>query len=523
MSARARRPGPPPAGQDPLLFTGNDWDFDTIKRVHDACEAEAGALGLSWYPNQIEVITAEQMLDAYASIGMPLFYKHWSFGKHFAQHEAGYRRGLMGLAYEIVINSDPCISYIMEENTATMQTLVIAHAAFGHNHFFKNNYLFRQWTDAEGILDYLDFAKSYITRCEERYGHAAVERVLDAAHALMLQGVHRYPRKKRPDLRSEERREREREQHREQMYNDLWRTTVPAAKRASQADALAERRRALLELPQENVLYFLEKAAPRLQPWQRECLRIVRHVSQYFYPQRQTKVMNEGCATYCHYRIMTSLSEQGRISDASFLEFLQSHTNVVRQPTFDDRSYGGHNPYALGFAMMGDIARICTAPTDEDRAWFPEIAGAGDAMGVLRDTWANYRDESFIAQFLSPHLMRQMRLFHLVDDPEETELHVEAIHDERGYRRVRRALARQYDVAWLDPDIEVVDVDLEGDRRLVVHHRVLDGVLLQAADAQRVLQHLADLWGYDVVLREIASGGDAVLAEHTASARATFF
>src|SRR3712207_9532821 len=78
------------------------------------------------------------MLDAYSSIGMPLFYKHWSFGKHFAQHEAVYRKGLRALAYEIVINSSPCISYIMEENTATMQALVIAHAAFGHNHFFKN-------------------------------------------------------------------------------------------------------------------------------------------------------------------------------------------------------------------------------------------------------------------------------------------------------------------------------------------------------------------------------------------------
>ena len=115
------------------------------------------------------------MLDAYSSVGMPLFYKHWSFGKHFAQHEAFYRKGLMGLAYEIVINSSPCISYLMEENTATMQTLVIAHAAFGHNHFFKNNYLFKQWTDAEGILDYLDFAKGYVAQCEERHGRLAVE------------------------------------------------------------------------------------------------------------------------------------------------------------------------------------------------------------------------------------------------------------------------------------------------------------------------------------------------------------
>src|SRR3546814_6174007 len=89
----------------------------------------------------------------------PLFYKHWSFGKQFVHNELLYRKGMRGLAYELVINSDPCISYIMEENSAVMQTLVIAHAAFGHNHFFKNNYLFKQWTDAEGILDYLEFAK----------------------------------------------------------------------------------------------------------------------------------------------------------------------------------------------------------------------------------------------------------------------------------------------------------------------------------------------------------------------------
>src|SRR3546814_9687345 len=89
------------------------------------------------------------MLDADATIGRPLMYNHWSFGKHFAIHESQYRRGMNGLAYEIVINSSPCISYIMEENSMTMQTLVIAHAAFGHNHFFKNNHLFQQWTDAE--------------------------------------------------------------------------------------------------------------------------------------------------------------------------------------------------------------------------------------------------------------------------------------------------------------------------------------------------------------------------------------
>jgi stage V sporulation protein R len=507
---------------DGLLFEGTDWNFETLRRIYDAIEAVAiGELGLDVYPNQIEVITTEQMLDAYASTGMPLFYKHWSFGKHFAFHEAVYRRGLMGLAYEIVINSNPCISYVMEENTAAMQTLVMAHAAFGHNHFFKNNYLFREWTDADGILNYLEFAKGYITRCEERHGEAAVERLLDAAHALMSHGVHRYPRKKKPDLRSEERREEERHLHREQTYNDLWRT-VPSRGAGAAAKLSDERRRALLELPQENILYFLEKSAPRLQPWQREILRIVRHIAQYFYPQRQTKVMNEGCATYCHYRILTSLHERGQIGDGAFFEFLQSHTNVIRQPEFDDPSYGGLNPYALGFGMMRDIERLCTEPTPEDREWFPDIAGRGEAAAVLRDIWANYRDESFIAQFLSPHLIRKWRMFHLVDDPEAPDLRVDAIHDERGYRRVRRMLARQHDIAWNDPDIQVIDVDLGGDRRLIVNHQVLNGALLEDEDVTRVLQHLADLWGYDVALQEVDASTGALLKEHAAHSRPLF-
>jgi spore cortex formation protein SpoVR/YcgB (stage V sporulation) len=501
------------------LFEGADWDFPTLQRIHDACEEIARTeLGIDVYPNQIEVITAEQMLDAYSSVGMPLFYKHWSFGKHFAHQEASYRKGLMGLAYEIVINSSPCISYLMEENTATMQTLVIAHAAFGHNHFFKSNYLFKQWTDADGILDYLDFAKNYVAQCEERHGRLAVEQTLDAAHALMSHGIDRYPGKKKLDLRSEEKRARERRQHRESAFNDLWRT-VPLGAAKSEAVLNVERRRNLLGLPQENLLYFLEKTAPRLHSWQRELIRIVRHIAQYFYPQSQTKVMNEGTATYVHYRIMNRLHEQGRISDGNFLEFLQSHTNVVFQPDFDNRHFSGFNPYALGFAMMQDIERIVCKPDDEDRHWFPDIAGKGDAMAVLRDIWANYRDESFIAQFLSPRLMRHLRMFHLHDDPDERAgIRVDAIHDDRGYRRIRRELAKQYDVGFIDANIEVVDVDLAGDRRLMLRHAVVKGAQLNEADAKRVLQHLADLWSYDVSLVEADTAGNT-LKEYVVSPR----
>ena len=501
------------------LFNGSDWDFATLQRIHDACEEIARSeLGRNTYPNQIEVITSEQMLDAYASGGLPLMYKHWSFGKHFAHEEASYRRGLKGLAYEIVINSSPCISYLMEENTATMQTLVIAHAAFGHNHFFKNNYLFKQWTDADGILDYLEFAKGYVTHCEDRHGKAMVEHTLDSAHALMSHGIDRYPGKKSLDLRAEEQRAKERRSYEERAFNDLWRT-VPSGPHKSAAALTGERRRALLMLPQENLLYFLEKTAPRLQPWQRELLRIVRNLAQYFYPQRQTKVMNEGTAPYVHYRIMSRMHEQGQISDGNFLEFLQSHTNVVFQPDFDSPYFSGFNPYALGFAVMQDIERIVTNPDEEDREWFPDIAGTGDTMGVLRDVWANYRDESFLSQFVSPRLIRQMRLFHVHDDPQVSAgVRVDAIHNERGYRRIRRELSRQFDVGFLDANIEVIDVDLAGDRRLMLQHTVVGGAQLQETDARHVLQHLADLWGYDVSLAEV-DATNALLKEYLVKPR----
>jgi spore cortex formation protein SpoVR/YcgB (stage V sporulation) len=207
------------------------------------------------------------------------------------------------------------------------------------------------------------------------------------------------------------------------------------------------------------------------------------------------------------------------LSDGNFLEFLQSHTNVVFQPDFDDPRFSDFNPYALGFAIMQDIERIVTNPDDEDREWFPDIAGTGEVMPVLRHVWANYRDESFISQFLSPRLMRSWRMFHLHDDPAESAgIKVDAIHDARGYRRIRRELARQYDVGYSDPNIEVVDVDLAGDRRLMLRHMVVKGAQLNETDAKRVLQHLADLWTYDVSLVEV-DAKDNVLKEYVVSPR----
>ncbi|WP_339648223.1 SpoVR family protein [Halopseudomonas pelagia] len=480
------------------ISTGSEWTFDLIREY----DQEIGRIardvyGLDTYPNQIEVITAEQMMDAYASVGMPLGYHHWSYGKHFLHTEKNYKRGQMGLAYEIVINSDPCIAYLMEENTMTMQALVIAHACYGHNSFFKGNYLFRSWTDASAIIDYLVFARHYINECEERHGIDAVEDILDSCHALMNYGVDRYKRPYPISAEQERLRQQEREEHLQRQVNELWRT-IPIS--ANSRDKMAQEPRYPSE-PQENLLYFIEKNAPLLEPWQREVVRIVRKVAQYFYPQRQTQVMNEGWATFWHYTLLNHLYDEGKVTEGFMIEFLQSHTSVIYQPPFDSQWYSGINPYTLGFAMMQDIRRICEHPTEEDRRWFPDIV-ATDWLETLKFAMRTFKDESFILQYLSPKVIRDLKLFAIADNESDDHLEIAAIHDDSGYRAVRQHLAAQYNLGNREPNIQVWEVDRRGDRSLTLHHQRHDGKPLGESTGE-MLKHLHRLWGFDIHLHSL--------------------
>jgi stage V sporulation protein R len=489
-----------------LVRSGQEWTFEDIEEVYSHINRVAmEKYKLDIYPNQLEIITSEQMLDAYAANGLPIFYPHWSFGEDFVKQLESYKRGYMGLAYEIVINSSPCIAYLMEENTFLMQTLVIAHASFGHNHFFKNNYLFRQWTDAEGIIDYLVFAKRYIRECEEKYGAHEVEATLDACHALQMQGIDKYRRPSKLSAAQEEARRDERQRYIQSQVNDIWRT-VP---KRDDSDAPVQEDRFPKE-PEENLLYFIEKNAPRMKDWQREIVRIIRKISQYFYPQMQTKLMNEGCATYFHYKIIHDLYEDGIIDDGAMLEFYKSHTGVVFQPDYDSHYYSGINPYALGFAMFQDIERIAMTPTEEDREWFgsQEWVGSGDYLSAIKWAIENFKDESFVQQFLSPKVMRDFRLFAIHDDEKDPMYEVLAIHNKQGYKDVRAALAKEYNIGYHIPDIQVYDVDRWGDRTMTLRHYMVNKVPLDANSATATIQYLSWLWGYPVKLDSVDENGE---------------
>lgn len=486
-----------------LLSTGSDWTFELIGKYDNAiAEIALNEFELDCYTNQIEVIASEQMLDAYASVGLPISYPHWSFGKEFISSEQAYRKGARGLAYEIVINSDPCISYLMEENSMPLQGLVIAHACYGHNSFFKGNYLFRQWTNADAIVDYMVFARQYVLKCEERYGVSEVEEVLDACHSLMDFGVSRYTRPKPLSVAEELERTQERKAYAWSRHDEIW-STVPVGHDISSKLNAGQ----FPSEPQENLLYFIEKYSPKMENWQREIVRIVRKMAQYFYPQGQTKVMNEGWATFWHYTLLNRLYDYGQVNDGFMMEVLASHTNVVAQRGFDEPGYGGLNPYALGFAMFNDIKRICEHPTEEDRHWFPDIAGS-NWRKTLDFAMRNFKDESFIGQFLSPKLIRDFHLFAIADHHSNDFLQVDSIHNETGYRRVRQLLAQQYNRDSQLPDVQIVGFDRDGDRSLALVHRMhRERPLTQEAD--RVLRNIQRLWGFNVTLETCSTSGHA--------------
>ena len=289
------------------------------------------------------------MLDAYASVGLPLMYRHWSFGKRFAYHETLYRKGLQGLAYEIVINSNPV--HLLHHGRELHD-----HADAGHRACRRSATTISSRTTicsgsgpmptASSIIS--SFARDYVAKCEEKYGLEAVERVLDAG--ARAEGPRRQPlcppleAQPRRGAPADERAPRPRrgDLQRSVAHRPDRRTRTRTRSRTS--DKRHEDMQRKLGLPEENLLYFIEKRAPRLEDWQRELIRIVRHVSQYFYPQKQTQMMNEGCATFCHYEIMNRLHDRGLITEGAMLEFLHSHSSVVFQPGFDDPRYQRAQP-----------------------------------------------------------------------------------------------------------------------------------------------------------------------------------
>jgi len=447
------------------------WDISDLEEWDRRIRDKVAELGLDCFPQEFEVCDHNQMLGYMAYHGMPSHYPHWSYGKSFEKLKTLYDYGVSGLPYEMVINSNPSLAYLMRDNSLLLQILTIAHV-YGHNDFFKNNFTF-QSTRPEFTISTFKAHATRIRRYVEdpSIGIDAMENLLDAAHALSLQCRRNLAIRK---LGHDEARlqaidsaqpvhDRYENLHRRSPHQEPDLHRVPL-------------------IPDEDLLLFIRDHNPYLSDWQRDALTIVHEEAQYFIPQIETKIMNEGWATYWHKKILESLE----LPQDLHLELLVRHSQVVRPHP------GGLNPYHLGVRIWEDIWRRHAEPTPEET----KTLDLGDPRDKLFETRAVDRDVSFLRRHLTEPLMRDLHLFEY--EPEGNDLVVSEVSDTQGWRQVKETLLKSIGMAST-PVIKVVDGDFGRNHTLYLVHDH-EGRDLQLDAAERTLSYVHRLWQRDVVL-----------------------
>lgn len=487
-----------------LLYNTNEWSLELIDKMWEVIDDIAtNKYGLTYHDPQIEIVTADQMLYHHSMNAMPTLYNHWSFGKRFEESIKGWEAGMSSIAYETIINTDPMVCYIMEDNSATMQALVLAHAICGHGSFFKHNYLFKEWTDPKAVINTLRYSKSYIAECEQKYGAVRVERLIDACHSLFYNSIDKYKRRRfeRPSDAYEKAVNRAKS---EEENFDIVMDTLKKPQATRKKGTIKAYRAFEWPWPEENLLYFIEKNSPMLEDWEKEIVRIVRKSAQYFYPQIQTKMMNEGWASFWHHTLMTDLYDEGYIDEGNYLEFLDSHTAVCCQ-----RDQQQMNPYAIGFELFTDLRRACEDPTEDDYKYLPMVAGK-PWLETLKWTMENFKDETFVTEFLGPNVVDHFELFCYEDDTSSKNYKILTIQDKEDIYELRKQLASNYTFAELLPQVEIVGFDHKTDRTLHMRCTHKDGKVLDKESLKSVTKYVHKLWGYPILVDEYDSEGEHI-------------
>jgi stage V sporulation protein R len=465
-----------------------DWD----KRIQEWVKYYR----LNCYPQEFEVCDHNEMIGYMTYSGMPSRYSHWSFGKGFERQKTMYEYGVSGLPYEMVINSNPCLAYLMRDNTLLLQILTIAHV-YGHNDFFANNFTFTSGTKAEYTLEmFKNNARRVDSYIEDpSIGIDAVEEVLDHAHSLQFQVCRNLAIKKESQI-----------EQRQRAWNQAQPVPDPWSEIHSKKEFIApDLGKTPLE-PDEDILAFIADYNPYLPEWKRDLIRIVDKEARYFVPQMETKIMNEGWASYWHYKIMNAL----KLDHGLHMEFLVRHNQVLRPHP------GGLNPYHLGFVLWQDIERRWNEgdtgfeyrerPKPVDLATIDENDSPGrKKMFEVREA---DRDSSFLRRFLTVDIIRELELFQ--HDKKGKERVVTKVADEESWAEIKENLIRNVGAGSI-PIIKIEDADFGKNRTLYLKH-YHDGRDLLLEYAEKTLTHIAALWEREVVLETLLDGKKTILS-----------
>ncbi|AGX45025.1 SpoVR family protein [Clostridium saccharobutylicum] len=438
-----------------------EYSFSDIEKWNEKIEKKVKEYGLDFYPQEFEVIGFNDMIGYEAYVGMPSRYPHWSFGKSYEKNKTLYSLNLTGLPYEMVINSDPCLAYLMKDNTLLLQILTMAHV-YGHNDFFKNNRLFKQGTNASYTLEMFNLdakiIRDYID--DPSIGYSEVERILDAAHAI------RYQIGRTVGIK-----ELSNEEIKENMIKDYER------KKGNRGILDSNKKIELPDLekiplePVDDVIGFIIEYG-NLQEWEKTILRIVKRETQYFIPQIETKIMNEGWASYTHYNILKELD----LPQELHFEFIKRHNDVIAP------AIGGLNPYYIGFKIFEDL----------DKKYGKE------KIFEVREV---ERDSSFLRRYLTKELCEELNLFQYNKRTFDTV--IEEISDETGWKTIRDTLSYTAGMGSI-PYVRVIDLNKK-DYTLTLEN-LFDGRSLELSYAKETLKYVQELWGHNV--RLITKGND---------------
>ncbi len=461
----------------------SDAEIKALEKAIEEIWDKARELGLDPFPIHFEIVPATVIYEI-GSYALPGRYSHWSFGKAYHKMKLMYDLGLSKL-YEVVINANPAYAFLLEGTSLIHNKMIIAHV-IAHVDFFKNNIYFSK-TNRRMVDETVTHAER-IREYEFKYGRKTVEAFLDAILSIQ-EHIH-------PDLfireeRAEEAGKPKPSPPKPGKYDDLFALDEPKRETPLKTEEEEAPRRFPPE-PEKDLVRFIMTHSPVLEPWQRDIMAMIHEEMEYFVPQLQTKIMNEGWASYWHTRILRELD----LTDEEFVEFAMLHAHVVSPRK------GSLNPYYVGFKIFEDIERRWDNPTPEEIEKFGRQPGNGrEKIFEVRQL---ENDISFIRNYLTQQLVEELDLYIFELRDEE-----EWVITDKTWERIRDQMVADM-TNFGFPVIEVLDGDYNGNRELYLRHRY-EGIELDIEYAKKTLEYVYKLWGRDVHLETVVDGETLVL------------
>ncbi|OWK47398.1 SpoVR family protein [Fimbriiglobus ruber] len=480
-----------------------------LRVLKDEIEGYARGYGLDFFETIFEVVDADDLNEVAAYGGFPTRYPHWSFGMSYEELNKSYSYGLSKI-YEMVINNDPCYAYLMRCNHTVDQKLVMAHV-YGHCDFFKNNAYFAHTT--RKMMDEIANHASRIRRYAERFGQDEVEAFLDRCMSIDdLIDIHSVAIKRRDDHSRYEFPAADRDQPEEgqtvrfksKPYMDSYINPPDKPPTDEEAKRLKERNAPHFpDHPEKDVLLFLIEHAP-LKNWQRDVLSIIRDEAYYFYPQAQTKIMNEGWASFWHSTIMT----QKVLAPSELIDYADHHSGTMAT------SSRRLNPYKLGIELLRDVEyRWNTGrfgpewdacdDLDEKRAWDKQLGLGRQKIFEVRKV---HNDITFIDTFLTPEFCVENKLFSFNYQDQTKNYVIES----REFQQVKQRLLHSL-TNFGKPWIYVVNGNHRNRGELLLRHEY-NGVELKLSEARDTITNLQYIWGRPVHLETLIDDKPTVLS-----------